>query len=87
MILETMDPVLDRPRALPQKGCNVIGAHTGASKKHTVELMVIAGFLGSLDLVLDCESHDIRIRNFQASHDGFLSEPIISEIIIMRNYL
>jgi hypothetical protein len=78
MILETMDPVLDRPRALTQKYRNVIGAHTGASEKHAVEPMVIAGLLGSLDFVLECESHDIRIRNFQPSHDDLLSEPIIS---------
>jgi len=52
-ILEPMDPVLDRPRTLPQKDCNVIGAQTGASQKHPGEPLVIPGFLGSLNLVLD----------------------------------
>jgi hypothetical protein len=52
-----MDPVLNHPRALPQKGRDVIGAHPGTSEKHTMEPMVIAGFFGPLDLILEGESH------------------------------
>jgi len=36
IVLETMDPILNRPRALPQKGRDVIGAHAGTGEKHTV---------------------------------------------------
>jgi hypothetical protein len=82
-----MDPVLNRPRALSQKGRDVIGAHPGTSEKHTMEPMVIAGFFGPLDLILEGESHDVSIRDIQTTHDGLLSEVIISKITIMRNYL
>jgi hypothetical protein len=87
MILETMNPVLNRPRALAQKNGDVIGAHAGTGEKHTVEPMVIAGFFGPLDLILDGESHDVSIRDIQTTHDGLLSEAIISEITIMRKYI
>jgi hypothetical protein len=52
-----------------------------------MEPMVIAGFFGPLDLILDGESHDVSIRDIQTTHDGLLSEVIISKITIMRNYL
>jgi len=87
VVLETVDPVLDRPSALPQKACNVVGAQTGTGQKYPVKPMVIAGFFRPLNLILDGQSHDVRIRNFQASHDGLLSEVILSEITKMRNYL
>jgi len=40
-----------------------------------------------VDLILDGESHDVSIRDIQTTHDGLLSEVIISKITIMRNYL
>ncbi|MDP2858802.1 MAG: hypothetical protein Q8P50_12610 [Bacillota bacterium] len=64
MTLETMDPVLDGPRTLPQEGGDFIGTHAGTGKKHAVETMVITRLLGSLDFILDRNPHELRIRDF-----------------------
>lgn len=82
-----MDPILDCSRALPQESGDVVRAHAGAGKKNAVEPLVIAGFSRPLDFVLDGDPDDIRIRDFQTTHDGLLSESVISETVIMRNYM
>jgi hypothetical protein len=87
VILETVDPILDGPGALSQKSRDIIRTHAGTGEEHTVEPVVIAGFFGPLDFVLDGEPHDVGIRDFQTTHDGLLSESIIAQFANMRNYL
>jgi hypothetical protein len=82
-----VDPVLDGSGALPQKRGDIIGTHAGTGEEHTVKAVIVARFFRALDLVLNGEPHDVRIRDFQSTHDGLLTETIIPEFIIMRNYL
>ena len=69
-IVKTSYPAMHSPRVLPDKPCNLPATKALADQQHTVETVVIAGFIGPHDFLPNGNSHDLLVHNLQLAH-GF----------------
>jgi hypothetical protein len=67
--------------------CHLGTAESLANQKDPVKAMVIAGFLGSGDLILNGQLHDLCFFDLQSAHNGLLLISMMTEDYIMRKYL
>jgi hypothetical protein len=79
---ETVNPILDRARRVPQPLRHLRAGHPLRDQQHAMQTMIVAGLLGTADLVLQSQ-HDIGgVGNRQSSHVS-----MNAQICGTRNYL
>jgi hypothetical protein len=67
-VLETLHPTPNSARVLPENISNVIAIEAVSYQQHTMQPMIVAGFLGSQDFLLDRNPHDLFIGDLQFAH-------------------
>ena len=80
--VETPDPVLDGPGGVSQIPRRLPRTEPLRDHQHGMQPVVVAGVLGSADLVLQNQGHHFGIFNFEGSHADTIRRPAS-----MRNYL
>jgi hypothetical protein len=84
---KTMDPVLNSTGAVAEKLCDFVTAEAVTDQQDSMEAMVIPGFLGSHDFLLNSYLHYVCCFYFQSTHAFFLSAISIAKTWTMRKYL
>ena len=67
-LLEPAHPILHRARSIPQQLGDLRARHALSHQQHPIQAVVIAGFLGPSDLILQSEDDCCRIGNRERSH-------------------
>jgi len=86
-LFKTLHPILDRPASLPKQLGHLTAGKSGTDKQDSVQPVIIPGLLGPKDLLLQGDSHNVCVLDFQFSHIGLLSSGSIPERSDMRKYL
>ena len=82
LLLETMNPVRNRPRRVSQQQSHLTTTHSLSHQQHPMEAMVVARFHRPANLILQAENHCISFRYLELSHARR-----ILQVSDMRNYL
>src|SRR5206468_9775474 len=69
LLLETVNPVLDGTRCVPQKPCYFRAGHTLRDQQNAMQPVIAARLVRTLDLLLQAK-HRHRIRYHQWPHDS-----------------
>jgi len=85
--LKTANPVLNSAGAVAEKLCDFITAKAVTNQQDPMETMIIPGFLGSHNFLLNGYLHYVCLFYFKSAHDFLLLANSIAKRIIMRNYL
>jgi hypothetical protein len=85
--LKTVDPVLNSTRAVAEKLCDFITTEAVTDQQDSMETMVIPGFLGSHNFLLNSYLHYVCFVYFKSAHAFLLSAISIAKRWTMRNYL
>lgn len=67
-LLEPLGPAFNSSRILAQKIGNVVTAQSLGKQQDSVQPVIITGLLGSENLLLHGNLHDLNIRNLQFAH-------------------
>ena len=59
----TPDPILDTARGVTQRRRSLPRGHASGREQYPVETVVIAGFLTTVDLILESQRRQRRVRN------------------------
>lgn len=86
-LFKPLYPVLNRPRTVSEKLCDFMRTQPRAYKKNSVKPVVVPRLLGSQNLFLDGNPHNVGVLDFQLAHNHPLSVMSITERQCMRNYL
>jgi hypothetical protein len=86
-LFKTLHPILDRPTSLPKQLGHLTAGKSGTDQQHSMQPVIIPGLLGPEDFLLQGDSHNVCVLDFQFSHIGLLSPGSIPERPDMRNYL
>jgi hypothetical protein len=70
MGFESPHPALHRPPIFPKPFGDLLAAVAASDQQQPVQPMVVPRLIGSSDFLLDGQSHDVGISNFQFSHDS-----------------
>jgi hypothetical protein len=69
MGFEARHPSLHRPPVFPKQFGDLLAALAARHQQQPVQTMVVPRLIGPSDFLLDGQSHDVGISNFQCSHD------------------
>ena len=69
MTLESLDPALHGASILAEKFRYLLTALPASDQQQAVQPVVVTRLIGAGDLLLDGNSHDFGIDDFQLSHD------------------
>jgi len=87
-IPKTPHPILNRTWTLPKEARHLVTTESRTDQQNTVQSMVVTRFLGAMNLLLNRDSHKVRILDFQFSHEILLSaNHILAKRGLMRKYL
>lgn len=89
MRLKGPDPALHRTPVLTEQFGHLSTALAAGDQQQTMQPMVISGFLGADNFLLDGNAHDVGVGNFQFPHDSTSStmERRCHYSSFMRHYL
>jgi|SRR5579862_3461241 len=82
LTFEPIDPILDGSRRISQKFRDLWALHPLRNQEYRMQPMVVAGFLGAPDFILQSEHDSRSIGDRQWFHAS-----IESDSVAMRNYL
>jgi hypothetical protein len=86
-LFKTLHPILDRPTSPPKQLGHLTAGKSGTDQQHSVQSVIIPGLPGPEDLLLQGDSHNVCVLDFQFLHIGLLSPGRIPERSDMRTYL
>jgi hypothetical protein len=85
--LKALHPILDGSSALAEQPGDLSTRKSRRDEQNSVQSVIIAGLLGTQDLLLQGYSHNLGVLDLQLSHIGLLSGKSLPENYDMRNYL
>ena len=83
LALETVNPILHRPRRGAQQPGHLGTGHSLRHKQHTVEPVVVAGILGAPDFILQSEDDAVPLGYAQWSHALMRTHPVYYTQLLM----
>jgi hypothetical protein len=88
LLLKAFDPALHGATVFAKKSCNLLATVATSQKQQTVQSVVVPGFIRAEIFLLNRDSHDLWIGNFELTHVHSLNT-IRSPYwkIFMRHYL
>ena len=82
LFLESSHPILYRARGITEQFRYLRAGYSVGYQKYSMEPVIVAGFVGSSDLILQSENHGGRIFNRE-----WLHIPMKPQVTSIRNYL
>jgi hypothetical protein len=70
LVFKPVDPVRNRPGCIAQDLSNLPATLSLGDEKHGVEAMIVAGFLGTANFVLDSHNHVFGIGDCECFHES-----------------
>jgi hypothetical protein len=67
-LLEPLYPVLNGAPAVTEEICDIRAAISTRHHQHSMEAVIVTGFFGPFDLLLDGNPHDVRIFDLKSLH-------------------
>ena len=86
-LLKPLHPVLNGPSAVTEQFCDIRAAIPVGYHQYSMKTVIVPGFFGSFDLLLDSNPHDCCIFDLKSLHIFLRFSYKITERKIMRKYL